>query len=133
MHSDSDNLIGCFTAFFDHGLLLIEDADTSAAHEGWDAATQPVHFDVDSLYLAVSPAVDGPVTVCAYRQEAPEETVADLTLCFDDEFESKFGVIKLRDSDDVISLTAHEQRGIRRLRVFVDEPGWTSRAVVVIS
>ena len=132
MHSDTENLIGCFTAFLVHGLLLIEDAGTTAAHEGWDAATQHVHFDMDSLYLAVSPAVDGPVAVCVYRDEAPPDTTAEMTQCFDGEFESKFGVIRIHDSDDAISLTAREQRGVRRLRVFVDEPGWSSRVVVVI-
>jgi len=114
-------------------LLLIEDADTTAAHEGWDAATQHVHFDTDSLYLAVSPAVDGPVTVCAYRDEAPADATTEMTQCFDGEFESEFGVIRLHDSDDTISLAARERRGTHRLRVFVDEPDWSSRVVVVIS
>lgn len=130
LSSNVGNLIGCFTAFFDHGLLIVEDSETTATHEGWDAATQYVHFDTDSLYLAVSPSVDGPVTVCVYRDECPDLT--EMTQCFDGEFESAFGVIRIYDPADAISLTARVQRGMRHLRVFSNEPGWSSRVVIVI-
>lgn len=133
MYSESDNLIGCFTAFFDHGLLLVEDADTTAVHDGWDAATQPVHFDTDSLYLAVSPAVEGPVAVCVYRYQAPDGETANMTQCFDDTFASKYGAIKLHDPNDSVFLLAREGRGRRRLQVFVDNLDWITRVTVVIS
>lgn len=132
MTSIDDNLLGSFTAFFDHGLLLIEDLESSAAHEGWDSATEYVHFDADSLYVAVQSVVDGPVSVTVYRNSAPLGEVDGLVEAFAGQFESKFGKTKIHDSDDTAVLVTTGTRGVSRLTVFVDELNWSTRVVVVI-
>jgi hypothetical protein len=132
MTSVDDNLVGSFTAYFDHGLLLIEESGSVAAHEGWDAATEYTHFDNDSLYVAVQSVVDGPVAVTVYRNSAPETEVLGLVEVFSGEFESKFGRVTVHDSDDMVVLVARGVRGMNRVTVFVDEVNWSARVVVAI-
>jgi hypothetical protein len=132
MTSPDENLLGSFVAFFDHGLLMIEDSESSAAHAGWDAATQYVHFDQDSLYVAVQSVVDGAVTVTAYRDSAPSEETEGLVEVFSGEFESKFGRFRIHDSDDRAVLTVAGRRESNHLTVLVDELNWAMRVVVII-
>lgn len=129
--ANNDNFIGGITAFFHHGLILVHDADSNAVHAGWDAM-QPVHLDTDSLYLAVRPSVEGPVTVCAYRDEPPECETQDMTLCLDNEFEWKSGFIRVHDPNDSVLLEAQGQCGRYRLRVLVDDPDSTRTTRVVL-
>ena len=132
MTSPHENLLGSFVTFFDHGLLMVEDSESKAAHEGWDAAAQYVHFDQDSLYVAVQSVVDGAVAVSAYRDRAPSEETEGLVEAFSGEFESKFGRFKIHDSDDRAVLTLAARHGNNRLAVLVDELNWARRVVVVI-
>ena len=132
MTSPDDNLLGSFVTFFDHGLLMIEDSESSAAHDGWDAATEYVHFDQDSLYIAVQSVVDGAVAVAAYRDSAPSGETEGLVEAFSGEVESKFGRFRIRDSDDRAVLTVAGRSGRNRLTVLLDELNWAMRVVVVI-
>lgn len=132
MTSPDDSLLGSFVTHFDHGLLMIEDSETRAAHEGWDAATEYVHFDHDSLYVAVQNSVDGPVAVSAYRDVAPRGETEGLVEAFSGEVDSKFGRFRIHDSDDRVVLTVAGRPGSNRLTVFVDELNWTTRVVVTI-
>jgi hypothetical protein len=130
--SPDDHLLGSFVTFFDHGLLMIEDSDSGAAHEGWDAATEYVHFDQDSLYVAVQSVVDGAVAVTAYRDTAPSGGTEGLVEAFSGEVVSKFGRFRIRDSDDRAILTVAGRSGRNHLTVFLDELNWATRVVVVI-
>lgn len=132
MTSPDDGLFGFFTTFFDHGLLMIEDSESRAAHEGWDATTQYVHFDHDSLYVAVQSIVDGPVAVSAYRDSAPSGETEGLVEAFSGEFESKSGRLRVHDSDDRVILAVAGRRGENWLTVFVDELNWATRVIVIL-
>jgi hypothetical protein len=129
---DHDNFVGSFTCFFDHGLLLVEDVESRSAHAGWNADEEFVHFDVDSLYVAVQSLVDGPVSVDAYRGSAPDTEVDGMVQAFSGPFESGSGELILHDSDDKIALRVRVRRGQNRLTVLVDEVNWSARVIVVI-
>lgn len=133
MTSPDNNLLGSFVTFFDHGLLMIEDSESGAAHEGWAAATEYVHFDQDSLYVAVQSVVDGAVAVTAYRDSAPSGETEGLVEAFSGEAESKFGRFRIHDSDDRVVLTVQGRSGRNHLTVLVDEANWAMRVIVVIS
>jgi hypothetical protein len=132
MTSPDVNLLGSFVTFFDHGLLMIEDSESRATHEGWDAATEYVHLDQDSLYVAVQNVVDGAVAVTAYRDTAPSGETEGLVEAFSGEVESKFGRLRIRDSDDRAILTVAGRSGRNHLTVLLDELNWAMRVVVVI-
>ncbi|NJP35695.1 hypothetical protein [Micromonospora thermarum] len=132
MSSPDANLLGSFVMFFDHGLLVIEDAESGAAHEDWDAASEYVHFDQDSLYVAVQSVVDGAVAVTAYRDSAPSHETEGLVEAFSGEFDSEFGRFRIHDSDNRAVLTITGRRGRNRVTVLVDEFNWAARVVVTI-
>lgn len=132
MTSPDDNLLGSFVTSFDHGLLMIEDTESTAVHDGWDAATEYVHFDQDSLYVAVQSVVDGAVAVTAYRDSAPRGETEGLVEAFSGEVESKFGKFRIHDSDDRAILTVVGMPGSNHLTVLLDELNWAMRVVVVI-
>lgn len=124
---------GGFTAFFEHGLLLVHDSETRAAHEDWDATTDLVHFDTDSLYIVVRPMVEGPVTVTAFDSDWEEmDAVTDMIQVFDGEFPSKFGLTVFHDPNDSVVMKVRGNRGNQRLRVWVDQPEWAVNVVVAI-
>jgi len=132
MTSPDGNLLGTFTAFFDHGLLMVEDLESNAAHEGWDAATEFIHHDRDSLYIAVQSVVDGAVSVGVYRDVAPADEIEGLIPAFSGEIESDSGRFRIYDSDEAAVLTVIGYAGRNRLEVFIDEQNTVSRVVVVV-
>ncbi|GAA3817400.1 MULTISPECIES: hypothetical protein [Amycolatopsis] len=132
MTTTEEGLIGSLTAYFDHGLLLIEDSESSADHRGWDASIDYVHFDTDSLYVAVQSVVDGPVEVEVYRSPPLAPVAVGLTEVFVRQFESEFGMVKIHDPENRGVLVAKGNRGVVGLRVLVDEVNWAARVVVII-
>ncbi|XVV00190.1 hypothetical protein ACQPW3_22335 [Actinosynnema sp. CA-248983] len=132
MTSINGNFLGSFVAHFNHGLLLIEDSETDATHEGWDSSVDYVHFDSDSLYVAVQSVVDGPVSVSVYGNSAPAGEIDGLVEAFAGEFESKFGKIVIHDPDSMVVLVVAGRRGVCQVSVFVDELNWSTRVVVVV-
>ncbi|XVU28291.1 hypothetical protein ACQPZJ_14975 [Actinoplanes sp. CA-054009] len=133
MNSPDENFIGSFVAYFDHGLLMVEDSESSATHEGWDAANEYVHFDAGSLYVSVQSLVDGAVEVFAYRDVAPNEVSEGLVEAFSGEVELELGRLKIHDSDDSIVLTATGALGRNQLTVLVDELNLAERVVLILS
>lgn len=131
--SPDDKLLSSFVTFFDHALLMIEDFESRATHEGWDAATQYVHFDKDSLYVAVRSVVDGPVSVSVYRDNVPSGETEGLVEVYSGELDSNSGIIRVYDSDEKVVLTVAGRRGRNRLTVFVDDLNWAVRVVVIFS
>ncbi|MEV4625213.1 hypothetical protein AB0J90_02825 [Micromonospora sp. NPDC049523] len=133
MNSIPSDLLGLFIAPFDHGLLLIEDSESNATHDAWDAAQQYVHFDRDSLYVAVQSAVDGHVEVSAYRDEVSPEEVGHLIEVFSGMIELSSGILRVCDSDQKATLNIPVSRKGGRLRVLVDEPNWATKVVVMFA
>ncbi|WP_147450938.1 hypothetical protein [Streptomyces hoynatensis] len=124
-------LLGSLVASFEHGLLLIEDSKSSASHEDWDAATEYVHFDDDSLYVAVQSVVDGLVSVTVYRDGVPSGAVEGFVEVFSGEFQCRSRRICVRDSDDNALLSIAAPGGdLIRLHVFADAWNWATRVVV---
>ncbi|ARQ69200.1 hypothetical protein CAG99_10290 [Streptomyces marincola] len=110
---------------------MIEDAESSATHGDWDAATQCIHLDEDSLYVAVQSVVDGPVTVRIYRGDIPEEALTGMTDLFSGAFESGSGKLRVQDSVQRAVLTVTVNRGLIDISVFVDEVDWASQVAVL--
>ncbi|TDC23613.1 hypothetical protein E1265_12190 [Streptomyces sp. 8K308] len=117
---------------FEHGLLVIEDSESGATHDDWDAATQYVHLDQGSLYVAVQSIVDGPVEVVVYRDHVQDSEIGGLTEVFSGVVESRLGKLRIHDSDERAVLTALVNRGAVRVTVFVDDVNWASRVTVLV-
>ncbi|NUT96227.1 MAG: hypothetical protein HOY78_29790 [Saccharothrix sp.] len=113
-------------------MLLIEDPESGATHDEWDPATEHVHHDHGSLYVAVQHAVDGPVTVTAYRHRAPAGEVDGLIEVFAGEVDSPSGTMTAHDPNDSAVLILPAKQGVNRLTVFVDHVDWAARVVVVV-
>jgi len=132
MEMDQSNLLGSFVTFFDHGLLVLEDTSSKAPHDEWDAGSELIHVDEDSLYLAVCPAVDGPVTVSVYEDRAPDGVVDGLASVFSSALPLPSGSFTVADSDDRAKLTFRTTAGEKGVNIYVDEPDYASRVVIVI-
>ncbi len=132
MYSDDANLLAAFTASFDHGLLVVEDADSTAVHDGWDAASEQTHLDADSLYIGVRSQVDGLVTVSVFRGDAPPDAIDGMALTFVGDLQSNSGITRIRDSDEKMVYTARGKKGLRQIRAFMDHPEWPGRVVLIL-
>jgi hypothetical protein len=130
--TSNENLLGSFVTFFDHGLLVVEDSESSAAHDEWDSASEYVHFEDDSIYVAVQSVVDGPVEVCIYRENRKRNDMEGLTETFSGNFESRSGRLRIHDSDEKTVVTVPMRRGSNRLAVLVDELNFAARVVVLV-
>jgi hypothetical protein len=132
MNLATDNLLGAMVGFFDQGLLVIEDLASSSSHNGWDARTEYVHFDHDSIYVAVQSVVDGPVSVSVYGSQVGEEEIVDMVEAFSGEVSLVHGRLKTHDPDDTLVLITRHGNDVVRLRVLFDRPNWASRVVVIV-
>lgn len=128
----TDSLLASFTVPFEHGLLVVEDSATSATHDSWDAATEPVHVDDDSIYLAVQASVDGPVTVEVHDSEISDAGLTEMTLRFSGDVRVDSRELKVSDSDNLAVLSLRTKDGHVRLEVFVDDDVWPGRVLVVL-
>jgi hypothetical protein len=133
MYVEEDSFRGRFVAFFHHGLLLIEDTESTGRHDNWDARTQRVHLDVDSLYVCVQPSVDGPVDVTVFEGQATEPT-STLTEIFAGPLTIHHGSLRLADPTGAIVLEVPTSAsGPHRLTVLADDPVHPARLVVTFT
>ncbi|WIV59231.1 hypothetical protein [Amycolatopsis nalaikhensis] len=123
---------GSIVAFFQHGLLIVEDAASQAVHESWDAASERTHFDDDSLFVAVRPHVDGPVRVDVFVDEIPEKFADGLVECFDGVLPLRSGVVCVHDSDDLVRLTRRISVDQPHFGVLVNDTERVDRVLVVL-
>jgi hypothetical protein len=128
-----DALFGPFTLPFEHGLLVVEDSATRSKHDSWDAATESVHVDGDSIYLAVQSSVDGQVVVEACDAGVSDDVFTGLVARFDGEIPLTSGVLRVCDSDNVAVLSLRVRAERIRVRVLVDDDEWSARVVVVLA
>jgi hypothetical protein len=56
-------LLGAFTAYLGHGLLVVGAPESTDPHDGWDPATENIHAVSDSIFVGVKDADSGFVTV----------------------------------------------------------------------
>jgi hypothetical protein len=126
--SNDESLIGRATFFVDHGLIMIEDPESSYLHDDWDPATENVSAGPDSVYLSVQPSVDGPVEVGIFKSESGR---ADGVVYFDGTIAVNSGRIMIHDADDVMCFTVRRPKGRVRIKVLVDEAGLASQMRVI--
>lgn len=121
-----EGLIGRATFFVDHGLLMIEDPESSDLHDGWDAASEYVSIAVDSIYLSVQPSVDGPVEIGIFKSDDASDFVDGAAVYFDGSISTGSGWIIIHDANDVMRFTVRRPKGSGRVKVLVDRAGLAS-------
>ncbi|WIX77345.1 hypothetical protein QRX50_39045 [Amycolatopsis carbonis] len=124
---------GALTAFFDHGILVVEDVETPGRHEDWDSDTEPFHLDVDSLYVAVLASVDGPVRVDVFHCGPPAEFTDGLVLKLEGVLETPSARVVVQDLDDHAELRVGVFSRAQDLKVFVNDSKWVDRVVIVLT
>lgn len=129
---DAEVYGGGFIAFFQHGLLVLEDVSSQAGHDFWDAANESFHLDDDSLYVAVQADVDGPVRVDVYHGDVPEVASSGLVSKFAGVLNVPSMEVKAHDSDDVVCLRVQLTGKSRRVEVFVNDGDWVDRVLLVL-
>src|SRR5689334_23488977 len=60
---DASMLLGSFTAYFAHGLLVVGAPESVDPHNDWDPALQDIHAVSDSIFVGVVDAAGGPLSV----------------------------------------------------------------------
>ncbi|WP_406362745.1 hypothetical protein [Streptomyces sp. NBC_01579] len=126
--SRDESLVGRATFFVEHGLIMIEDPESSYLHDGWDPATEYVSAGSDSVYLSVQPSVDGPIEIGIFKSESGR---ADGVVYFDGEIAVHSGFIVIHDANDVMRFAVRKPKGQVRIKVLVDEAGLASQMRVV--
>lgn len=125
---DDESLIGGAVLFIDHGLVIIEDPQSSYLHD-WDPSSEYVSVGPDSLYLSVQSSVDGPVEIGIFKSDAGHE---DGAVYFDGEINVSSGAVVVHDANDVMRFTVRRPPGALRIRVLVDEEGLATRMKILI-
>ena len=128
----TESLLASFTAPFEHGLLVVEDSATRARHDGWVAAAEQVHLDLDSLYVGVQSSVDGPVSVEVHDADFPESAIAGMTLRFSGEIPLSSRVLRVCDSDNLAVLSLRTVAETARIRLLVDDDEWPGQVIIII-
>jgi hypothetical protein len=96
--------LGSFEARFPFGLLIISDPESKDSHDNWNYGLEKVHAGPDSLYVGVTDAASGLVSVtCTDSEDAPSGTAS--SLLFDGHLELAASRLKLYDTDESICMT----------------------------
>jgi hypothetical protein len=123
---------GSFTAFFQHGLLMVDDVDSQGRHDSWNPASEVFHLDNDSLYVAVQSDVDGPVRVDFFFEQVPGPLLEDLVQRFDGRLHIPSLELRVHDSDDLVGLRLKVLSAVCRVTVFVNDSEWIDRVVLQV-
>ncbi|MFF4597674.1 hypothetical protein [Amycolatopsis sp. NPDC001319] len=124
---------GALTAFFDHGILVVEDVETPGRHESWDPGAERFHLDVDSLYVLVRPSAAGPVRVEVFHDEAPPEFTEGLVPKLEGVLETPSSAVTVHDFDDSAELRVGVFSRAQDLKMFVGDGKWPDRVVIVLT
>jgi hypothetical protein len=120
-----------FTVEHDHGILVVEALGSSAEHEDWDVTTQASHIEPDSLFVAVLPSMEGAVTTSVRWATDDLLIPEELHLIVDARLAVPSRTLLIGDSDrnGELRVAVPTDCGVA---VFVDEPGFATRALVVL-
>ncbi|WP_329787842.1 hypothetical protein V1227_24420 [Lentzea sp. DG1S-22] len=127
LNHDDELLIGGAMLFIDHGLVIVEDPQSSYLHD-WDPSGEYVSVGPDSLYLSVQPSVDGPVKMGIFNSDSGHD---DGVVYFDGEITVSSGVIVVHDANDVLRFTVRKPKGPVGIRVLVDEGGLATKMKIL--
>ncbi|QYN18929.1 hypothetical protein [Amycolatopsis sp. DSM 110486] len=123
---------GSLTAFFGHGILVLEDVSSEAHHSSWDPDVEALHLDADSLYVEVGASVVGPVRVDLFVDEPPEIFVDGLIVRLQTVLETPSLTVRIRDSDDQASMKVDVLGGVQDMTVYTNGSDWVDRVVIVL-
>jgi hypothetical protein len=127
-----DNLLGAFSLPFEHGLLVLEDADARDDHQNWNASVEKVHLDGNSLYVEVQASEDGPVEVEVYSSRLADEDVKEMVVQFSGEIAVPSGRLQVSDSDNTIVFALPVPSKQVGILILVDDDRWPARVMVIL-
>lgn len=121
--------LGSFAAYFDHGLLLVEDLNSRAVHDRWDSPERLVSLQPDSLCLRTQVYVDGPVAVFIFKGTP---SIAGGHLIFEGEIESPSKALRVEDSDAIARIKVRVGRETSRMSIVVDDMSFVGCAAIIV-
>lgn len=127
-----ESFVGQVVAPVDHGLVIIEEPESSYRHDEWDPRQEYVSAGPNSVYLSVRPSVDGPVEIGIART-SPATAIVVGEIYFEGTIETSSGWISVHDADDLFAFMIRCRRGENSLKVFVDRQGLVARMLVLLS
>ncbi|RJQ70246.1 hypothetical protein D5S17_29505 [Pseudonocardiaceae bacterium YIM PH 21723] len=128
----NEHLVARIELGFDHGLLLIEDAETAATHDDWDLATEFVHQDADSIHVAVRPSIGGLVQVAVYDRHEPVSG-GELIELFNSEVILTSGQLTISDPSDKATVRINRSPGASRIAIYADQENFAEIVVITVS
>jgi len=116
-----------------HGLIVIDVTSSTATHKGWDPNAGPIHAAPGSVYVAMIPSVDGPITVSTFSEGSTEDSRSDLVPVFDGDIGSSDEDLCISDPDEVITMIVPAvERQSPRVKLSVDDVVYPSVLEVIV-
>ncbi|WP_440072249.1 hypothetical protein [Streptosporangium sp. OZ121] len=112
---------------FSHGLLILQDLESTETHDHWNPSEAGIDIEKDSVYLPVLNYVDGIVNVKIVSGGKPRR---DLTSIYNGDMEFRSGQFVARDTVGDISAIFHIDKGISRLSIEVDNEEYASEVII---
>lgn len=122
-------ILGSIEARFPFGLLIVSDSQSMSTHDRWNPASEMVHADSASLYIAVRDAVAGLVKVVCLEGGSAG---GDLHEMFSGSLELPSSTLKLYDPDEAVCLTVPVTKPEMRVTVYGDNPKEASYVVILL-
>jgi len=119
--------MGAFSMHFSHGLLILQDSESTETHDDWNPSEAGIDVERDSIYLSVLNYVDGIVNVEIIDGGTPKR---DLRSVYNGEIEVGSGQFVVRDTVGDISAVFHIDKGISQLSIEVDNEGDASKVTI---
>ena len=113
----------------EHGCLVVRDTESEGDTSGWDPREQPWLVDRGSAIFAVRPATEGTVRCEVWRDAAVDELPHEM---FNEVF-TIGAALFVGDPSGVASIVLPDTRGVRTVRVLVDDPDWPAQVQVVVT
>lgn len=122
------------TVAHDHGILVIEDAQSRADHSEWDVTIDGAHFEPDSLYVAVLPTIEGTVStsIRVLPDDGADPVADDLRLAIKCSLQVPNRVLVLGDSDRNVEVRLPAPSRAVEVAVYVNEMDFASKALVIL-
>lgn len=124
--------LGSFEARFPFGLLIISDPQSKDSHDKWNPALEKVHAGPDSLYVGVTDAASGLVSVtCTDSEDVPSGTAS--SALFNGYLELADSRLKFYDPDESICMTIPVGGSRVQVKIYADYADEPSELLVQIT
>lgn len=128
-----EGLLGRVVAYFEHGILFLEDPESESVHAEWNSEDGVAHVLTDSVALQVQNGVDGPVDIAIYEGSVEGLEMAGLSRVADVTLESMDERLRLHDPNDYVSLVVQSaESDSLRVQIFVDDEEFVGRVIVLL-